>query len=337
MRDLADAFAQDPRLPKMVRRAEIFETLRLGARDGQLVLRVTRPDGSHFGIWRAEAPGVDLQDPGVEAVLLEAAELTEVPPHLLAPGSLPGLWPAGGEPISIRSVMSFFDGTHTVTVTRGGFTETQRVPRTEGDAVEAAIREAVRSGAAWLTAGPASVFREEIPAGVLTDAAVLNPPPAPIPADDLLPEGLAVAWKEGVTTAAAVAAALSQKLGKVLPWASIRDSIDGALRARMLELATDSGPWPAAWAGAATVRLRVPTEPPPLPPGPRAYRGEAELSIAEVQNLADQLSAIQSAAVGLNLRLVVRIELAPASPPEEEQVDRLNDALGGVSPKLRVR
>ena len=337
VRDLADAFAQDPRLPKMVRRAEIFETLRLGARDGQLVLRVSRPDGSHFAIWRAEAPSVDLQDPGVEVVLLEAAELTEVPPHLLAPGSLPGLWPADGGPISVGSVMSFFDGAHTVTVTRGGFTEPQRVPRADGDAVEAAIREAVRSGTAWLTAGPATVFREEIPAGVLTDAAVLSPPPAPIPADDLLPEGLAAAWKESVTTAAAVAAALSQKLGKVLPWVSIRDSIDGALRARMLELATDSGPWPTAWAGAATVRLRVPTEPPPLPPGPRAYRGEAELSIAEVQNLADQVSAIQSAAVGLNLRLVVRVELAPASPPEEEQIERLNEALGGVSPKLRVR
>jgi hypothetical protein len=174
------------------------------------------------------------------------------------------------------------------------------------------------------------------PCTSLTDAALLNPPPAPTPPAELLPEALAAAWKDGVTTAAAIAAALSQKVNKILPWAAVRDAIDGALRARMLELSIDSGRWPSAWAGAAGVRLRVPTAPPPPPSGLRAYGAEAELSIAEVQNLADQVAAIQSAAAGLNLRFVVRVELTSTAQLGEEQLKKLNEALEAVSPKLKV-
>ena len=336
VRDLADAFAQDPRLPKMVRRTEILETLKLGAREGQVVLQGARPDGSRLTVWRAETPPVDLQDPSFEVVLPEAAELTEVPADLLATGRLPGLWPDGGAPLPVQSAVAFFDGSRTITVKRNGYSESLRVPKASREAVETAIREAVKSGAVWLTAGPASVFREEIPPGVLTDAALLNPPPAPIPPADLLPTALPAAWKEGLTTATAIAAALSQEAGTVLPWAAVRDAIDGALRAQMLERTIDSASWPTAWAGAANVRLSVPTAPPPPAPGPRSYRAEAELSIAEIQNLSEQVAAIQSAAVGLNLRFVVRVDLAPASPPAEQQLKRLNDALEGVSPKLKV-
>jgi hypothetical protein len=339
VKDLTDAFAQDPRLPKMVRRAEILETLRLGAREGQFVLQAIRPDSSRTSVWRSDAPGLSLDDPTWEVVLLEAAELTEIPAGLIAPGGLPGLWPDGGSPVPVSTVVGFFDGLHTVAVTREGYTESLRVPKAPRMVVEAAVREAVRGGAAWLTSGPASVFREEIPPGVLTDGALLHVPPAPISPADLLPDALPQVWKENVTTAAAVAAGLSQKAAVILPWVVVRDAIDGALRARMLELAADSAQWPAAWAGATSVRLRVaaviPPSPPP-PPGQRTYQAEAELSVAEVQNLADQVAAIQSAAAGLKLRFVLRVELAPAAPPAEEQLKRLNDALEGVSPKLRV-
>lgn len=339
VRDLADAFAQDPRLPKMLRRSEIFETLRLGARDGLFVLQAKRPDDSRFTVWRSDAVGAELQDPSFEVVLLKAAELAEVPAHLLAPGSLPGLWPDGGAPLPVQAVIDYFGGGRTVTVRRDGYAESVRIPKAPREIVESTIREAVRTGTAWLTSGPASIFREEIPPGVLTDAAVLNPPPAAIAAAELLPAGVPEAWKEGVTTGAAIAATLSQKAGKVLPWSTVREAIDGALRARMLERTLDSGPWPAEWAGAQNVRLKVPAEPPPPPPPPqepRGYRTEAELSVSEIQNLSENVAEIQSAAVGLNLRFAVRVEIFPPAPPTAEELEKLNELLQDVSSKLKL-
>jgi hypothetical protein len=339
VRDLADAFAQDPRLPKMLRRSEIVETLKLGAREGQIVLRITRPDASRFSVWRADAPDVDLQDPSVEVVLLDSAELTEIPAALLAPEGLPGLWPSATGTITVQGVSGFFDGAHSVTVKRNGYSESLRVPKAPRAVVESAIGEAVRSGLVWITSGPASIFREEIPPGVLTDAAVLNPPPQPVAPADLLPPALPTAWKDDLTTAASLATALSQKRGQVLPWAVVRDGIDGALRARVLERTVDSGPWPTEWSGAQTVRLRQPRElppPPPPPPGPKSYRAESELSVGEIQNLGEHIADLQSAAAGLNLRVVVRVELTPTTDVAEEQLQKVTGVLGDVSKKLTL-
>ena len=57
-------------------------------------------------------------------------------------------------------------------VKRDGYAESVRIPKAPPEIVESTIREAVRAGTAWLTSGPASIFREEIPPGVLTGAAV---------------------------------------------------------------------------------------------------------------------------------------------------------------------
>lgn len=338
VKDLVDAFAQDPRLPKMVRSDRILETLKLGAREGQFVLKATRPDGSLLTVWKSDAGGIDLTDPRCEVVLLESAELAEVPAHILSPGALSGLWPEGAGSVTVGSVVAFFDGTHTVPVLREGYAEKLRVPKAPRDVVEAAVREAVQAGHAWLTAGPASIFKEEVPTGLLSDDAVLNPPPAtPSPAD-LLPGALPAAWREGVTTATALATALSQKVGKVLPWPAVREAIDGAIRARMLDRAGDSGPWPTDWAGAQRVRLCVPKEAPPPPqlPGPKVYRAEAELSVSEIQNLGEEVGAIQAAAAGLNPKFVVRFEVAPSSELPADATKRIEEALAEVSPKLRL-
>lgn len=338
VKDLVDAFAQDPRLPKMVRSDQIVETLKLGVREGQFVLSARRPDESLWTVWRADAGGFDLTDPRCDVVLLDAAELAEVPAHLLAPGALAGLWPEGGGAVAVGAVVGFFDGAHTVPVQREGYAERLRVPKAAREAVEKAVREAVRAGHVWLTTGPASVFREEVPAGLLSDDAVLNPPP-PVPSPaELLPAALPAAWREGVTTATALATALSQRAGKVLPWPVIRDAIDGAIRARMLDRAADSAPWPTEWAGADRVKLCVPKEapPPPEPTGPRVYRAEAELSVSEIQNLGEEVGAIQAAAAGLNPKFVVRFEMTPQSDVPKDALRRVEEALKEVSPKLQI-
>ena len=54
VKDLVGAFAQFPHLPKMLNRQAILDTLIEGCREGQFVLRLTRPDRSIRTIWRQQ-------------------------------------------------------------------------------------------------------------------------------------------------------------------------------------------------------------------------------------------------------------------------------------------
>jgi len=340
VKDLVGAFAQFPHLPKMLRRKEILDTLSLGAGEGFFVLRLTRPDKSLRTLWRQAPTEEDLKDPGLEAVLPEAAELSELSGSLLAPGVLPGLWSTSPAEITFASCVTFFDGSRTVRVPRDGYEETVRIPKAGRTVVELAVRSAVKEGKLWLTAGPTSLFKEDTPSGILTDAAILNAPPADILPAEILPASLPEAWPEQQTTAAVIATILSQRKGKILPWVAVSDAIDGALRARMLERTLDSGIWPCDWPGASSVKLRVPTEapPPPPPPPPRGVLvAEAELRPNELQDLAEEVGNVVSAAAGHQLRFVLRVELGETPPPALEIVKKIDEALGRVSGKLRLK
>ena len=177
--------------------------------------------------------------------------------------------------------------------------------------------------------------REDIPHGVLSDTALLHPPPAEILATAVLQQNLQTAWGESVTTAAAISDALSVTAGKTLPWTTVRSAIDSAIRARYLERTPDSGPWPCEWSGSPLVRLSVPTEAPPPPPPPRGFTTEAELEPAELQDLVDGLADIIKAAAGLDLRFFVRLELGEGAQATPDQVAKLNEALRKACSKLR--
>ena len=123
------------------------------------------------------------------------------------------------------------------------------------DVIYAAISKAVAESRLWLVNGPATVLGEEIPAGVLSDAARLRQPPPSVPAPDLLPANLPEAWSDGKTTALSVAAALAQKNGFNLPWKTVREAITSALNARFLELAEGSAYWPCDYPAAGAVTL----------------------------------------------------------------------------------
>src|SRR5258708_31294214 len=96
-----------------------------------------------------------------------------------------------------------------------------------------------------------------MPAAGLTPGAKLSVPPAIIPAAEILPETLPTAWPNDETTALAVATALSQKAGKVLPWKTVRDTITGSLQARFTELVDGSIKWPCEYHAAQSIRLKV--------------------------------------------------------------------------------
>ncbi|MEW6447215.1 MAG: DUF499 domain-containing protein [Bacillota bacterium] len=343
VKDLVGAFAQFPHLPKMLRRKEILETLIQGVKEGLFVLRTVRPDRSVRTIWRDEPLEADLKDPGLELVLPEAATLSAIPAGLLVPGALPGLWPDPPE-ISVGDVVAYFRGGNVVQVPKEGYTEPVVIPKADPEVVYAAIAEAVKTGKLWLTTEVASVCAEEVPAGILTDAARLQPPPSPIPVTAVLPANLPEAWPGKETTALAVAGALSRKAGKPLPWAVIREAIDGAIKARLLEKTVDSGPWPCAFGGAQQVKLRVPAEevvppvepPPPLPPKPGFKVARAELRPHQIQDLAEVIGELVNATVGYELVFRLQVELGGTAALPDEIIRKVNELLGAVAADLKL-
>ena len=336
--DLVRAFAQFPHLPKMLRQRDIVETLALGCEQGHFVLRLPRPDRTYRTLWRIHPSEAELKERDLEVALPETAELTELDSRLLAPSAIPGLWPVDGSSVTFEAVVTFFDGRQASKVQRDGYEEIFPIPKVPRQVLERAVGEAVKAGVVWLVAGPTSIFKEEIPLGVLADAAILNLPPPDIPATAVLPQNLQAAWAHEITTAAAIASALSAAHGKQLPWPAVATAIDGAIRGRLVECTEQSGPWPCAWPSAANVLLRVPkeTQPPPIttPPPGRKF-AEATLEPAELQDLADGLGDILKAGAGLNLRFVLRVEVAEGTVASDS-IAKLNNALAKVSRKLRL-
>ena len=106
VKDLVGAFAQFPKLPKMLRRKEILDTLVQGVRSGIWVAQVTRPDHTLRTFWRSDIDESTLKEPGLEVLLPAAATLNGFRAGLLAFRKLPGLWQA--EEISVQTCTTIF-------------------------------------------------------------------------------------------------------------------------------------------------------------------------------------------------------------------------------------
>lgn len=341
VKDLVGAFARFPRLPKMLNRRAILDTIINGCVEGVFVARLTRPDKSIRTFWRQRPDDGVLDDPGLEVVLPEKAELTELAPTMVYPNTIKDLWTSAE--VGLGAVRAFFSGGKTMKVNRGGYEESIAVPRVPASGVDAAVTAAVRDGKMWLTSGPASFCAEEVPSGLLTDDAVLQAPPSPIPPMDVLPQRTPEAWTDGATTGQVLAAVLSKRVGKTLPWMTVRDAIDGAMRARMIERLPESGPWPCDYAGSSDLRLRVttgrtdpqPPEPPtPQPPGTRS--GQARLQPSQIQDLADVMGDLLKARGDSELAFSVRVDVSGKTTPDDAKVEALNRILSSVSSEFRV-
>ena len=332
VKDVVGAFARQPKLPKMLDRRAIFETIVAGCRDGVFVARVTRADRSVRCFWRTVPDETVLADPSLELVLPAKATLSELSSSLLLPSVLSNLWTGGH--VAVADVRAYFSGDKTVAVDRGGFVEHMPIPRAPATVVDAALAAAVKEGRLWVTVGPASLLAEDVPPGMLVASAVLRAPPKPIGPTELVPDRLPAAWAGGATTALALLTALSLRDGVNLPWATVRDAIDGAIRARVLDRSPDSGPWPSAFVGAGAVRLRVLASvvPPPLPPPPtsNARVAEAVLKASEVQDLAEAMGLLLTAKGACDLEIRVRVELRAAAAPPDPVVAAVNKVLSDV-------
>jgi hypothetical protein len=346
VKDLLGAFAQVPKLPKMLRRGEILATLVEGARQGFFVLRQMRPDKSFRTIWRQDISVEEVEkDPTWEVVLPEAAQLEEIAASLLAPDNLPELWPAVKQ-ITVADAVNYFAGKKFATTRRTAldgtiYDESVPIPSGKSGAVQGAVKAAVEAGKLWLVSGVASICGEAIPTGVLTDTALLFPPPQPIDVTSMTPDQLPAAWEGNQTTALGLSNQLSVRAGKALPWPVVRDAIDGAIRARLLERTADSGPWPCPLSGAAAVKLHrpknVPMPPPPPPPKPGTFTAESELQSQELMDLADLLGEALKASVPNTLKLSVRLELGGEPKATEAKVKAINAILAKVKKGLELK
>ncbi len=84
---------------------------------------------------------------------------------------------------------------------------------------------------------------------------------------------------------------------------------------------------------------RLPAERPEREPevheGPHHYIAETQLSTGEVQNLAEEIANIVAAAVGYEVAVSVRLEVADPEVPADV-VQRLNEVLAKVAENLRL-
>jgi hypothetical protein len=345
VKDIVGRFAQDAKLPKMLSRQAIVDTVVRGVEEGYFVARLRRPDESFRTWWRQRPEAAVLEDPLLEVVLPERAELSSVPVALLRPNAIDELWAL--PVVRVGTVRAQFDGQHVMTVSRGGFAEPIPVPRAAADVVDHAIREAVRAGDLWLTSGPASVLGEDVPPGLLTDGADLQAPPAPINAISLLPDALPGGWQNGRTTALSLAAALSQREGRTLPWTSVRSVLDSAFRMRLLERVTDTG-WPCDYAGAGAVTIRVPAV--AGTPSTEATRDvaaavspdtrttpELSLNAAELQDLVDVLPQLLRASAGHDVTFGLRVLLKGTERPSDDLARAISALLASVKQGFEVQ
>jgi hypothetical protein len=345
---IVGAFAESPHLPKVLNPRAIVETLLAGCKSGLFVLRVPRPDRTvKSTYWHGRPDEADLKEPSLEVVLPEAATLIDLDPELLLPGALPGLWT--GDTLGVGDLAAYFVGSKVIKVPRDGYDDMVTIPKAERDIVEKAAAEAVKAGKLWLTAGEASILGEAVPPGLLTDDAVLRAPPAALKATDVLRDSLPEAWTEESTTALAIAHALSARAGKPLPWQLVKEAIDGAIRSRLLEPTFDSTPWPVDLAGASGVTLAPPTtsvrtptvrhpsehpRPSPVPAGTRV--AEDELRMDQLQDLADRAVELKRLTAGIDMKVVVRIELG-GKTIGDDVLEKVNALLSEVSDGLRLR
>jgi hypothetical protein len=214
------------------------------------------------------------------------------------------------------------------------------VPGAAREVLEAAVKEAVQTGKVWLLAGAASILRDEVPAGILTDDARLATPPAPISLVDLMPESLPEAWSGGTTTPAAITDALSARWNRPLPWSVVREAVEGAYRAGLVDI---SGPMPSRFAEAKNVVLTIASggnggHSPVTGAGTtvRAWRAEATLRPAEIQNLAESVGDIVNVATEHGVNITFRLNMEIDGEPTPQAVQALNGVLSDVTASLRL-
>jgi hypothetical protein len=166
---------------------------------------------------------------------------------------------------------------------------------------------------------------------------------------ELLPASIGYAWQSDAATVEAVAAALSQKTGMTLPWKTIKDAVDDALRLRFVSIDPLSPAWPCSPAEASKVRLLQKQEPlgvaephapygsSALPSTMRAFR--SAISLNQLQDAGDIVPELLRIQQTWNTQVTVDISFTIGKEDEiapEDALQALKAALKKVSKDFDV-
>lgn len=332
--DLYQEFGKQPALPKLLRVKTVLNTIEDAVRRGLLALRVFRADGSEVWFWKSSIDVVEWDRTG-EAWLPDKATINAVSAGAVIPGALPGLWPSDGSGVKLSSVFGWFDGAHRYEeVTEPGYpAELRPIPKADFAVVKAAVAKAVEEGALWSVFGNESVFQEKPTELQLDPDAMLYPPPRSLAAIDLLPGNLPAAWSteaEPSTNVDKIYTAIKAKEGKPWPVKAFIDVVNAALGQGFMRRATGTG---------AIVNLdkdgSIPlvvksdqptppdTKPEPIPSGGRRGTSSAKLSVAELQDFADNVSEVMKALAGSEPEIEVRVTIQGKTSADVEAANKI--------------
>ena len=237
-------FASLPRLPRLLGRKVFVETLQRGVREGRIVLRSVRPDGSQHTYWRESPPDEDLSNRDLEIVPIEHAELHNLSPDLLRPEGLPELWQDGSASITVGAIREFFAG--------------EDVPKLASDEILfGAIRAAVEVRSLMARRQDRAYLGEAIPDAEISDDLELLIPLDSISGAELSQNTLPEAWEADTSSVGKVMDALAASKGMPIPWKLIVDAVNNGLSNNLFEITKGSPAWPCSADDANKIGLQV--------------------------------------------------------------------------------
>ncbi|WP_224365796.1 DUF499 domain-containing protein [Hyalangium versicolor] len=242
-RELVAAFAQLPRLPRLLKLRVLHDSLGRGVREGKIVLQFAQAEGFVRTFWRTGLEPEHLTQAGLEVLPVAFAVLHELDPELLMPGRIEGLWLMESAPLGLARIESMFEGIlH---------------PRVASpEVIDRAVRMAVQRGLLMARTGGQVFLRQALPEGPIAhDLELLSPPPA-VRGGELGPKGLPEAWSEGHSPLASIVRAIAGRRGHSVPWTLLQAAVSEALTTRLFEV-VEEGTWPCAPEEMERVRFRL--------------------------------------------------------------------------------
>jgi hypothetical protein len=198
VRDLYYAFGQQAKLPKLLSRQVVLNTIEDAVFRGVLALCCKRSDGSEQWYWRSSIDMADWEEIA-EAWLPERTSLKSLSSTAILPDSLTGLWPTSDQGVKLSQLYTWFDGKHNFEEkTHPDYPpELRPIPTVDYQIVQQAVSTAITNGSLWLVFGNESILKQKPSAIQLDSEAVLYRPPVPLSSIDFLPPSLPAAWTSG--------------------------------------------------------------------------------------------------------------------------------------------
>jgi hypothetical protein len=339
IRDLYQAFGQEPRLPKLLSYRTVVKTIEEAVRRGVLAVSCKRPDGSEQWYWKSDIDMAEW-DKVAEAWLPGKATLNSLNPSAILPNSLVRLWPADDAGVKLSALCSWFDGNHMYEekLHPDYPPELRPIPKVDYKLVHQAVSKAVANGSLWLVLGNDSVF-QAVPSAIQLDAeAVLFRPPQSLSAIDFLPNSSPAAWSddpEPKTTVDTLYAAIKASRGKPWPEKIFIDNLNSALGQGFIHRVSGTGSIGSLLHDGKVhieIKKEAPSPPPPSPMPGRKMTNTVILNPAEVQTLGEEIAQLTKALAGCDPQVEARISIK--SKPDKN-LNKVNEILEKIKQKWR--